>query len=59
VVIDECNEVLQLEGNKGARRGRLIEKNGGSGRCSPTKADDDAIQAKSHAGQNPPVVSGG
>jgi hypothetical protein len=37
----------------------LIEKNGGSGRRSPTKADDDVIQAKSHAGRSPPVAGDG
>jgi hypothetical protein len=46
-------------GEQGGKEGRLIEKNGGSGRCSPTKVDDGAIRAKSRAGQNPPVASSG
>jgi hypothetical protein len=59
VVTDECDEVLQLKGDKGVRRGRLIEKNRGSGRRSPMKADGGAIQTKSHVGQSPPVTGGG
>jgi hypothetical protein len=46
-------------GDKGVRRGRLIEKNGGSERRSPTKADGGAIRAKFRAGRSPPVTSGG
>jgi hypothetical protein len=38
VVTDECGEVLQLEGDKGVRRGRLIEENRGSGKRSQTNA---------------------
>jgi hypothetical protein len=34
-IIDECGEVLQLEGDKGVRKWRLIEETGGSRRCSP------------------------
>jgi hypothetical protein len=59
VVIDECEKVLQLEGNKEVRRGRFIEKNRSSGRRSLTKADDGAVRAKSHAGRSPPITGGG
>jgi hypothetical protein len=59
VVTDECDEVLQLKGDKGVRRGRLIEKNRGSGRRSPMKADGGVIRTKSHAGRSPPVIGGG
>jgi hypothetical protein len=59
VVIDECGNFLQLEGDKGVRRGRLIEKNGGPGRRSPTKADGGAVRTKSHAGRSPLVASDG
>jgi hypothetical protein len=59
VVVDECGEVLQLEGGKGVRWGRLIEKNRGSRRCSPTKAEGGAIRVKSHAGRSPPVTDNG
>jgi hypothetical protein len=59
VVVDECGEILQLEGDKGVWRGRLIEKNGGLGRRSPTKADDGAVRAKSHVCWLPPIAGGG
>jgi hypothetical protein len=56
MVVDVCGEVLQLEGDKGVRRGWLIKKNRGSGRRSPMKADGGAIRVKSCAGQSPPVT---
>jgi hypothetical protein len=59
VVIDECGEVVHLEGGKGLRRGRLIEKNEGSGRRSPTKADGSTVRDKSHVGRSPPDATGG
>jgi hypothetical protein len=59
VVVDECGEVLQLEGDKGVRRGRLIEKNGGSGRRSLTKTDGGMIREKSRVGRSPSVIGGG
>jgi hypothetical protein len=37
----------------------LIEKNGGSGRRSSTKADGGVVQEKSRVGQSPPVACGG
>jgi hypothetical protein len=40
-------------------RGWLIEKDRGSERHSPSKADDDAVWAKSRAGRSPPVTGGG
>jgi hypothetical protein len=36
VIIDECGEVLRLEGDKGVRQWRLLEETGGSRRRSPT-----------------------
>jgi hypothetical protein len=41
------------------KRGQLIEKDGGSGRRSPRKADDGAVRAKSRADWRPLVTSGG
>jgi hypothetical protein len=35
VVADKCGEVLQLEGDNGVRRRRLIEETEDSGRRSP------------------------
>jgi hypothetical protein len=59
VIVNESGEALQLEGGKGVRRGWLIEKNRDSGRCSPTKADDGAVQVKSRAGRRPPITDSG
>jgi hypothetical protein len=59
VVVDECSEVLQLEGDKGVRRGWSIEEGGGSGRHSLMKVDNGMVRAKSGAGRSPPVAGGG
>jgi hypothetical protein len=59
VVVDECSEVLQLEGDKGVRRGWSIEEGGGSGRHSLMKVDNGVVRAKSGAGRSPPVAGGG
>jgi hypothetical protein len=41
------------------RRGRSIEKNGGSGRRSPMKEDDGTVGAKSGEGSGSPTSRGG
>jgi hypothetical protein len=59
VIIDECGEVLQLEGDKGVRKWQLIEETRGSRRRSPTNGGWWRGSVKSHVGQHPPVVGGG
>jgi hypothetical protein len=46
-------------GGQVGKEGWLIEKDGGSGRCSSMKADGGMVRAKSRAGRSPPVTDGG
>jgi hypothetical protein len=59
VVVDEWCEVLQLEGDKGVRRGWSIEEGGGLGSHSLMKVDNGVVRAKSGAGRSFPVTGGG
>jgi hypothetical protein len=58
-IVNEFGEVLQLEGNKGVRKWRLMEETRGSRRCSPMNGGRRRGSGGIPCGQCPPVIDNG
>jgi hypothetical protein len=58
-IVDVCGEVLQLEGDKGLRKWRLMEETGGSRRRSPMNGGQRRGLIRIPCGRHPPVIDGG